>query len=52
MGMPGPQIVKRYDVELELAAAAMSESPRVLVQDVAESQLGRIQASKAHEVIN
>lgn len=37
MGMPGPQMVKRYGVELKLAAVAMSESPGVLVQVVAET---------------
>jgi transposase len=37
MGMPGPQMVKRYGVEFKLAAVAMSESEGVLVQDVAET---------------
>lgn len=36
MGMPSPQMVKRYGVEFKLAAVAMSESPGVLVQDIAE----------------
>ncbi len=37
MGMPGPQMVDRYGVEFKLAAVKMSDSPGVLIKDVAES---------------
>lgn len=37
MGKPGPQMVDRYGVDFKLAAVKMSESPRVLIKDVAES---------------
>lgn len=37
MGIPGPQMVSRYGVEFKLAAVKMSESPGVLIKDVAES---------------
>jgi transposase len=37
MGMPGPQMVDRYGVEFKLTAVKMSESPGVLIKDVAES---------------
>lgn len=37
MGKPGPQMVDRYGVDFKLAAVKMSESPGVLIKDVAES---------------
>lgn len=37
MGMPGPQMVGRYGLEFKLTAVKMSESPGVLIKDVAES---------------
>ena len=37
MGIPGPQMVDRYGVEFKLTAVKMSESPGVLIKDVAES---------------
>lgn len=37
MGMPGPQMVDRYGVNFKLTAVKMSESPGVLIKDVAES---------------
>jgi len=37
MGTPGPQMVKRYDIEFKLTAVRMSETPGVLIKDVAES---------------
>lgn len=36
MGMPGPQMVDRYGVKFKLTAVKMSESPGVLIKDVAE----------------
>lgn len=37
MGMPGPQMVNRYGVDFKIAAVRLSQSPGVLVKDVAES---------------
>lgn len=37
IGKPGAQMVDRYEVDLKLGAAKMSESPEVLIKDVAES---------------
>lgn len=37
MGKPGPQMVDRYGVDFKLAAVKMSESPGLLIKDVAES---------------
>lgn len=37
MGIPGPQIVDCYGVDFKLTAVKMSESPGVLIKDVAES---------------
>ena len=37
MAKPGPQKVKKYDLEFKLKAVALSDQPGVLIKDVAES---------------